>query len=74
MICEECCQYYNLEYKCLCNGGEPSAKKIGIVKGCIVFSDSIRCKKECETGEIICEVHLKIGINSDNMFLSKIFN
>lgn len=73
MICEECCQYYNLENKCLCNGGKPSSKKIGSVTGCVVFSESERCKKECEIGEIICDFHLKKGINSDNKFLLKIF-
>lgn len=73
MICEECCQYYNLEHKCLCDGGKPSAKKIGSVKGCIVFLGSKRCKSHCETDEMVCDTHLKKGIENDNKFLSKLF-
>jgi hypothetical protein len=74
MICEDCCQYYNSEYKCLCNGGEISVKRIGAVKGCVVFSGSQRCKKECEAFEIICDNHLKKGIETDGKFISKLFS
>lgn len=74
MICEDCCQYYNSEYKCLCNGGEISVKRIGAVKGCVVFLGSQRCKKECENFEIICESHLKKGIETDDKFISKLFS
>lgn len=59
-ICENCCQIkingVNLNVKCLCNGGNISKKYLGLVKGCVVFTDNIRCKKECHSNGI-CPAH-----------------
>lgn len=74
MICEDCCQYYNLKHKCFCNGGGLYSKRIGAVKGCIIFTGTKRCKMQCENSEIICDSHLKKGIEMDNKFISKLFN
>ena len=75
MICEDCCQYYNQEIKCLCNGGENSIKRIGAVQGCVIFEDSKRCKKECDPAYYnLCHYHIKNGITKDNNFLSLLFS
>jgi hypothetical protein len=60
-------------FKCLCQGGEKSIKRVGAVKGCVIFEDSGRCKKDCDPSYNLCQTHLKNGISRDNNFLSSIF-
>lgn len=73
MICEECCQYMNQEVRCRCEGGEISSRHIGMVEGCVMFTDGVRCKDECYINNV-CLVHHEHGVKKDNGFIDKILN
>lgn len=71
-ICQECCQIKTKEMLCACNGGEIGVKRVGLVDGCVIYSNGIRCKKECSEN-LVCKAHHKINKDTDDGFLEKLF-
>lgn len=57
-VCQDCCQRTSKEIKCLCKGGENSTKFLGLVDGCVVYTNKNRCKKPCKSIGI-CDDHYK---------------
>ena len=54
IVCNECCQKLP---DCFCSTGVISEKKIGLVKGCVFFYDSTRCKQERVDEMYVCKRH-----------------
>ncbi len=72
MVCEECCQINTKDVNCYCVTGKIGVKYIGLVKGCVYFSENLRCKTQCgDTG--ICDRHINAISESDKVFLKKLF-
>ena len=71
-ICQECCQIKTKDMLCACNGGESGVKQLGLVEGCVVYTDGVRCKRNCSE-HLVCKKHNKRNKDIDDGFLEKLF-
>lgn len=71
-VCDECCQFKSGVLKCVCLGGEISAKRIMLVEGCTVYKSGVRCKKNSIDG-VCVECKKKSMNNVNGKYVKNIF-